>query len=159
MNTPHRHYQNQPYSAGASCSTSHSILGNACLLSEFVVIWPRHQTARTTFCLTLSRMVLLVTLCPNPRRHVCFSSARNPRSWICQHNIRAIPFKSVLTSAWDGFWEARSYRARGPDGPPVVVGFSCSLFNYLVMRDLLHEKRYWCRWYKCDLSFCTAWDA
>ncbi|KAL0302781.1 UNVERIFIED_CONTAM: hypothetical protein Sangu_3078500 [Sesamum angustifolium] len=71
-------------------------------------------------------------------------SARNPRSWLCQHNIRAVPF-ILLCGPRPGpaFWEARSHRAHGPAGLPAVVGilpFPGQRLGW--MRDLLHEERY-----------------
>ncbi|KAL0304693.1 UNVERIFIED_CONTAM: hypothetical protein Scaly_3014000 [Sesamum calycinum] len=70
-------------------------------------------------------------------------SARNPRSWLCQHNIRAVPF-ILLCGPRPGpaFWEARSHRAHGPAGLPAVVGilpFPGQRLGW--MRDLLHEER------------------
>ncbi|KAL0333116.1 UNVERIFIED_CONTAM: hypothetical protein Scaly_2213100 [Sesamum calycinum] len=103
-----------------------------------------NPTARAgPFCLALNGMALLVTLRPDPSPHSAFLRPK-PRSWLCQHNIRAVPF-ILLCGPRPGpaFWEARSHRAHGPAGLPAVVGilpFPGQRLGW--MRDLLHEERY-----------------
>ncbi|KAL0294107.1 UNVERIFIED_CONTAM: hypothetical protein Scaly_3128500 [Sesamum calycinum] len=70
-------------------------------------------------------------------------SARNPRSWLCQHNIRAVPF-ILLCGPRPGpaFWEARSHRAHGPAGLPSGSGNSPVPWSKTWLdADLLHEER------------------
>lgn len=73
--------------------------------ASFCLIQLGHQTARARpFCLALNGMALLVTLRPGLSPHVCSSPpASNPRSWLCQHNIRAVPFILCRPRAGAGF--------------------------------------------------------